>query len=88
MSVKRLQLIEEAALICGVGADQLHRFISYSWVLPAEEDPPRLDDEDVARARLIHELQAGFGVNDAAVPIILHLIDQLHRLHQEVRLRR
>ncbi|RZA07086.1 MAG: hypothetical protein EOP11_08655 [Proteobacteria bacterium] len=83
---KKLQLIEEAAVVCGIGPDQLVRFISYSWVLPAEDNPPRLDEEDLARARLIHELQAEFGVNDAAVPIILQLIDQLHRLHHEARI--
>lgn len=85
---KRLRLVEEASVVCGVGPDQIHRFIAYSWVLPAEENPARLDEEDVARARLIHELQDDFGVNDAGVPIILQLIDQLHRVHREVNRRR
>ena len=85
MNAKKLQLIEGAAIVCGIGEDRLLQFISYSWLLPAAEDPPQLDEEDRARARLIFELQEHLGVNDAAVPIILHLVDQLHRVHREVR---
>lgn len=41
---------------------------------------PLLDEEDLARAKLIRELQEVFGVNDEAIPIILHLLDQLYFL--------
>jgi len=85
MRERKLQLIEEASVVCGVGPDRLLEFISYAWVMPAEDNPPRLDEEDIARARLIQELQEGFGVNKEAVPIILQLIDQLHRLHHEAK---
>jgi chaperone modulatory protein CbpM len=37
---------------------------------------------DVARARLIGELQTNFGVNEEGVDIILHLLDQLHGLRR------
>lgn len=83
--MKRVRLIEEAAAQCGMQQEVLLRFISYAWIQPAEDNPPRLDEEDLARALLIRELQEDFGVNDAGVPIILHLLDQLHRLRQELR---
>jgi chaperone modulatory protein CbpM len=37
---------------------------------------------DVARARLIRDLKDDFGVNDAGVDVILHLLDQLHGLRR------
>ena len=37
---------------------------------------------DVARARLIGNLQTDLGVNDEGVDIILHLLDQLHGLRR------
>jgi hypothetical protein len=44
-----------------------------------------LSEEDVARVRLIHELQEIFGANDESIPLILHLLDQVYSL---VRTRR
>lgn len=81
------KLINEAAEACGLSQDLVLRFISFSWLSPADPEQLLLDEEDVSRARLIAELQRDFGVNDAAVPVILHLIDQLHRLQGEVKRR-
>jgi len=44
-----------------------------------------LDQEDIARARLISDLKFIFDVNDSAVPIILDLVDQLNRMHLELK---
>ena len=33
----------------------------------------------------VNAIQQEFGVNDEAVPIILHLIDQLNRIRLEVK---
>lgn len=76
-------LIHEAAEQCGLPPERLVRIISLSWIDPVE--PSLLDEEDIARARLIRELQEDFGVNDAAVPIILHLVDQLQKIRRELR---
>ncbi|MCS3928869.1 hypothetical protein M2175_003900 [Bradyrhizobium elkanii] len=35
-------------------------------------------EADLARARLIQDLKAYFGVNDEGITIILHLLDQLY----------
>jgi hypothetical protein len=45
------------------------------------------DEEDLARIRLIYELQHVMGVNDESIPVILHLVDQLNRMHIEVKSR-
>ncbi len=50
------------------------------WVSPAHPEEPRLDEEDLARVRLIVDLVENFGVNHEAVPVILHLLDQLYAL--------
>lgn len=59
-------------------------YIERCWIAP---DSSELDHEDQARIHLIQELQNVFGVNDEAVPIILHLIDQLHFFQNKVRSR-
>jgi chaperone modulatory protein CbpM len=86
MKSKRQISLHEAAETAGVAPDQIIRFISFEWIVPEERTSEWqrqvLDDEDVARARLICELQEEFGVNDAAVPIILHLVDQLNALRK------
>ena len=41
------------------------------------------DEEDVCRILLIHDLKDKFGVNDEAVPVILHLVDQLNFIVQK-----
>ena len=78
---KRLYRIEEAARDCGLQETVIVHFIEREWLKPAMPEPSlTLDEEDVARALLIHELRNLLGVNDEAVPIILNLLDQLHCL--------
>ncbi len=80
-NARRLYRIEEAAHHCGLGQTVIIHFIEREWLHPANPEPSlTLDDEDVARALLIHELQEELGVNDESIPIILNLLDQLHGL--------
>lgn len=76
--------IEEASHFCGVPTDIILRFISEDWIRPFDIEGTFLDDEDIARVKLIWELYNEFEVNDEAMPIILHLIDQLNRMHLEL----
>jgi chaperone modulatory protein CbpM len=70
---------DEVCSLCGVERPVLIHFIEEEWLVPAERtEEPLFDEEDLARARLIVELREAFGVNDEAVPIILHLLDQLY----------
>jgi chaperone modulatory protein CbpM len=63
----------------------LETWIAEGWVLPEEGQPIVFADVDVARAGLIRDLRDDFGVNDEAIPIILHLIDQVHGLRRMLR---
>jgi chaperone modulatory protein CbpM len=68
----------EAFEVTGLGASALAEFIEREWILPVDRE--LLDEEDLARIRLIQELRVDLGANDEAVPLILHLLDQLYRL--------
>lgn len=81
--MERKQL-EDAAKLCGVPCEIITRFIEEEWILPVDHTTPFLDSEDIARIKLIWELHQEFGVNDEAMPIILHLLDQLNRMHLEL----
>lgn len=76
--------IEDAFQQCGVNKEIIIHYIEEDWIHPAEEETLGLDEEDLARIRLIKELKDEFGVNDEGLSIILHLIDQLNRLHLEI----
>jgi chaperone modulatory protein CbpM len=74
----------EACELCGVNTELVIHFIEEDWIRPADEHFMELDEEDLARIRLIHQLQQDFGVNDEGVSIILPLLDQLNRMHLEI----
>lgn len=76
--------IEDAYDLCGVNKDIIIHFIEEEWVHPADREHNALDEEDLARIRLIRELKDEFGVNDEGLSIILNLVDQLNRLHLEI----
>lgn len=80
----RLQL-EQAAEKSGLAPDLILQFVSRAWISPLEPSGPLFDEEDLARARLIQDLRERMGVNDDAVPVILHLVDQLNRFHLELK---
>ena len=92
MNARKLYRIEEAARDCGLEVTVIVSFIEREW-LRLEPGPGSeahgifLDEEDLARARLIRDLTENLGVNEEAVPIILSLIDQLHCLRAEARRR-
>jgi chaperone modulatory protein CbpM len=77
--------IAEACERIGVRREFLVRCISARWIRPVAPDQAFLDDEDLARARLIHELMEDFGANAESIPIILHLLDQLYYLKAQAR---
>jgi chaperone modulatory protein CbpM len=83
-SQKRLPL-EEAAQHSGIELEAIRYFIKCGWITPLDSEHQILDDEDLARAQLIWELQHDFGVNPEAIPIILHLIDQINYIHIELK---
>jgi chaperone modulatory protein CbpM len=61
----------------------LEVWIREEWLVPVRSTEPRgFTDMDVARAKLIHDLQRNMGVNEAGLDVILHLIDQMHGLRK------
>ena len=53
------------------------------WLRPQRsENDVAFTEADLARARLIHDLQHDLGVNREGIGIILNLLDQLHGLRQ------
>ena len=82
MSRERRFTLLEVAEITGIEQLTLTTFIERDWISPVEV--MELDQEDIARIKLIQELREGFGVNDDAIPLILHLVDQLYYLRSRI----
>ncbi len=74
---------EEFLKSSGLKVKVLDVWIEQEWLLP-ERTPSglRFREIDVARARLIGELQSRIGANEAGIDVILHLMDQLHGMRR------
>ena len=70
--------LNEVSEICNIPTEIIIHFIEEEWITPIDIELKMLDEEDVCRLLLIHDLKDKFGVNDEAVPVILHLVDQLN----------
>ena len=65
----------------GLKVQTLEVWLEQQWLIPEEiAGEARFSDRDLARARLILDLQGDLGVNDEGVDVVLHLLDQLHSL--------
>jgi chaperone modulatory protein CbpM len=72
---------QEFLTSAGLQVQTLEFWVDQRWLIPDHSSAEMtFSDADVARARLIHDLKADFGVNDEGVDVILHLVDQLHGL--------
>jgi chaperone modulatory protein CbpM len=64
----------------------LERWISNDWVRPdGRAGDYSFREIDVARVRLIQELRDKLKVNEAALPVVLMLLDQLYDLRRRMR---
>lgn len=73
------------ASIVGLDRDDLARWITNKWVRPDLEDGQYVfQDIDVARVHLIYELREDMDVNEAALPVVLSLLDQLYGLRRHL----
>lgn len=80
--------IEDICQLLEVNENTIFDFIQNQWLNISSPETNEFDQEDITRARLILELIETFEVNEEAVPIILHLVDQLHQLRIETNTRR
>jgi chaperone modulatory protein CbpM len=78
---------EEFVNRSGISSELVLSFVSHSWIMPADREKMIFDQEDLARVKLIYELQSVMGINDEGIPVILHLVDQLNRIHIEIKTR-
>lgn len=65
---------------------ELRLWVREGWVRPAlGERGPVFDEVDVARLRLLCDLRKDMALPTDALPVVLTLIDQLHRTRRDLR---
>lgn len=79
--------IDDFCQILDVEINTISEFIASEWLVVASPETNEFDQEDLTRARLVLDLLENFGVNKEAVPIILHLVDQLNQSHYNMEAR-
>jgi chaperone modulatory protein CbpM len=68
-----------------IDVQTLETWVEAGWLIPGHvEGRVHYSEVDLARAHLINDL-SGLGVNEAGVPIVLDLVDQLHGLRRALR---
>lgn len=70
--------LDEISETYGIPPNLIVHFIEEEWINPIDLELKMFDEEDVCRILLIQDLKERLGVNDEAVPVILHLVDQLN----------
>jgi chaperone modulatory protein CbpM len=78
------------AAVCRLIGDldevELERWVVEQWVLPDNAGGTYVFQEiDVARVRLIVDLRRDLALDDQAIPVVLHLLDQLYALRRRVK---
>jgi chaperone modulatory protein CbpM len=74
---------QEFLSLAGMEHETLDAWIEAEWLIPNRSSLDlNFSDIDIARARLIRELQVDFGVNDEGVGVILNLVDQLYGMRR------
>ncbi|PWJ14992.1 MerR family transcriptional regulator [Jannaschia seohaensis] len=65
---------------------ELRFWVREGWVRPAHASTgPVFDEIDIARVRLLCDLRKEMAVPNDAVPVVLTLIDHLHRVRRDLR---
>jgi chaperone modulatory protein CbpM len=79
MTMSKLEFLSRA----GLEVETLDIWLEQHWLIPDQTSGGlNFSEMDLARARLIRDLKADFGVNDEGVDVVLHLVDQLHGLRR------
>ncbi|HEY0567754.1 MAG TPA: chaperone modulator CbpM [Xanthobacteraceae bacterium] len=76
----------EFLLQARLDSEALEAWIAAGWLFPRRaSEERRFAEIDVARARLIRDLQDNCGVNEEGVGVVLDLLDQVHNLRRVLR---
>jgi chaperone modulatory protein CbpM len=79
---------QEFLSISGLTNETLNAWLEEEWLIPTESSTEvsptevAFSEVDVARARLIRDLQQDLGINAEGVSVILSLLDQLHGMRR------
>jgi len=74
------------AEVSGLSREDLEVWISHQWVKPdLQAGRYAFADIDLARVRLIQQLRSDLEVNEAALPVVLGLLDQLYDLRRQLK---
>lgn len=76
-----LTLIEVSRLT-GIDELEITTWIEREWLNPPISE--QLDSQDLARLQLIQDLIYRLGANEEAIPVILHLVDQLCHVQEKL----
>jgi chaperone modulatory protein CbpM len=60
-------------------------WVRQGWIKPADQVAQGYSEADTARAWLIRDLEDELGFDEEVVPVLLHLIDQIHGLRSELK---
>lgn len=66
---------------------ELRSWVREGWVRPAHgADGPFFDDMDIARIRLLCDLKKDMAISGDMIPVVLSLIDRLHKSQREFQM--
>lgn len=69
-----------------LSVQRLHKWVRLGWVRPERVEGAAVFHEvDVARVRLLHDLEHDLEFDEDTVPLLLSLLDQIHGLRNELR---
>ena len=83
MAINEEDLVREVSVL---SVQRLHKWIRLGWVKPERHEGAALFHEvDVARVRLLCNLEHDLEFDEDTVPLVLSLLDQIHGLRSELR---
>lgn len=83
MAINEEDLVREVSVL---SVQRLHKWIRLGWVKPERHEGAALFHEvDVARVRLLCNLEHDLEFDEDTLPLVLSLLDQIHGLRNELR---
>ena len=91
-----MRITSVVALFADLPEAELMTWIARGWVQPDQADPNQSDPSqggggwefreiDVARVRLIHDLDRSMEIGEETMPLVLSLLDQVYALRGTLR---
>jgi len=81
-----MRITSVVALFADLPEAELTSWVARGWVQPDESDGGwEFHEIDVARVRLIHDLRRAMAIDEATMPLVLSLLDQVYALRGTLR---